>query len=687
MPPLLTSMEHTKTIYGNTNGRDVYNSSRTVSSNSSNIGQHSSNTNSPVNFRSSPYNHFRKNENVKKGTLSLWTALYDYKAQGEDELSLHRGEIVEVLSMDSKISGDEGWWTGKIGDKVGIFPANFVAEEDTSIDHVTDVIGNIQPIEIDFSELRLEEVIGVGGFGKVYRGFWNNMEVAVKAARQDPDEDISVTLENVRQEAKVFWLLKHQNIVSLEGVCLQMPNMCLVMEYARGGSLNRVLAGRKIRPGVLVDWAIQIARGMDYLHNKAPISLIHRDLKSSNVLLSEPIENDDLQYKTLKITDFGLAREVYKTTRMSAAGTYAWMAPEVIKTSTFSKASDVWSYGVLLWELLTGETPYKGIDALAIAYGVAVNTLTLPIPKTCPVQWKELMELCWDSCPHSRPSFEIIKNKLDAILYSAFTQTPHESFQTMQDGWRLEIEQVLDGLRMKEKELNCREEELKMAQLQQKVIEESLKQKEQELAERELSLLERELKIMFIQQQTPTPNKRKGKFKRTRLKVLKKEPGQNISFPSDFRHTITVQHSGKSRNPSSPNSPPGSPSITRLRAIALPADGVKGKTWGPSTCHQKERGQIMSRVTGHGTHKRWSKSAPNLEKPTQPLSQIVSAEGLKAFLSNTKQLASTPHSMLSQSIIEEDTQPPEEYKNITQNSKKQRYFPKKKNRGIRYQNN
>lgn len=62
------------------------------------------------------------------------------------------------------------------------------------------------------------------------------------------------------------------------------------------------------------------------------------------VLLSEPIENDDLQFKTLKITDFGLAREVYKTTRMSAAGTYAWMAPEVIKTSTFSKASDVWRF-------------------------------------------------------------------------------------------------------------------------------------------------------------------------------------------------------------------------------------------------------------------------------------------------------------------------------------------------------
>lgn len=82
------------------------------------------------------------------------------------------------------------------------------------------------------------------------------------------------------KEAKLFCLLQHENIVSLEGVCLQEPNLCLVLEYCRGGSLNRVLAGRKIRPDVLVDWAIQIARGMDYLHSEN--SLIHRDLKSSN---------------------------------------------------------------------------------------------------------------------------------------------------------------------------------------------------------------------------------------------------------------------------------------------------------------------------------------------------------------------------------------------------------------------
>ncbi|XP_015926880.1 mitogen-activated protein kinase kinase kinase 11 [Parasteatoda tepidariorum] len=554
----------------------------------------------------------------------LWTAIYDYEASGEDELSLHRGEQVEVLSKDSKISGDEGWWTGKICDKVGIFPSNFV----TLLN-----VNNVKPIErerpftIKFSELELEEVIGVGGFGKVYRGYWRRQEVAVKAARQDPDEDISVTIENVRQEAKLFWLLNHPNIVTLKGVCLDEPNLCLVMEYAKGGSLNRVLSGRKIPPNVLVSWAIQIARGMHYLHSEARISLIHRDLKSSNVLLSEPVGPNDLENKTLKITDFGLAREVYKTTRMSAAGTYAWMAPEVIKSSTFSKAADVWSYGVVLWELLTGETPYKGIDALAVAYGVAMNKLTLPIPSTCPLPFSSLMKCCWNPDPHQRPSFDVLLKELEIISRSSFMNTPHESFHSEQEKWKCEIQEMFHELRLKEKELRCREEELTKALIQQKIHEEQLKKRELELHEREIDLLERELNIMILQQQQdrPTPKKRKGKFKKSRLRLLK-NGGQQISMPSDFRHNITVQQSpnlrGNSKglyNPSSPDSPPSSPNLPRLRAYALQTDGLKGKTWGPSSVHQKERyhSRQMFPIDGN---KRWSKSAPNLEKPPLPVS-------------------------------------------------------------------
>uniref|UniRef100_A0A2K5YNF2 Protein kinase domain-containing protein n=1 Tax=Mandrillus leucophaeus TaxID=9568 RepID=A0A2K5YNF2_MANLE len=276
---------------------------------------------------------------------------------------------------------------------------------------------------------------------------------------------------------------------------------------------------RRIPPHVLVNWAVQIARGMLYLHEEAFVPILHRDLKSSNILLLEKIEHDDICNKTLKITDFGLAREWHRTTKMSAAGTYAWMAPEVIKSSLFSKGSDIWSYGVLLWELLTGEVPYRGIDGLAVAYGVAVNKLTLPIPSTCPEPFAKLM-----------------------------------------------------------KELRSREEELTRAALQQKSQEELLKRREQQLAEREIDVLERELNILIFQlnQEKPKVKKRKGKFKRSRLKL---KDGHRISLPSDFQHKITVQASPnldkrRSLNSSS-SSPPSSPTMMpRLRAIQCKLSAV-----------------------------------------------------------------------------------------------------------------
>ncbi|XP_062714401.1 mitogen-activated protein kinase kinase kinase 11-like isoform X2 [Aedes albopictus] len=540
----------------------------------------------------------------------LWTAKYDYEAQGEDELSLRVGQIVYVLSMDSSISGDEGWWTGRIGDRVGIFPSNFVTNEDPTV-------LNVQPLEIKLKELDLKDIIGSGGFSTVHRAFWNGEEVAVKVSHQNAD--VYVTRENVLKEAKLFWSLKHPNIVELKGVCLdfEQKTFCLIMEYARGGPLNKILAGRKIPPDVLVDWAVQIARGMNYLHCEAPISVIHRDLKSSNVLIFDPVMSGNLKHKTLKITDFGLAREAYTTTRMSAAGTYAWMPPEVIKSGTYSKASDVWSYGVLLWELLTGETPYKGFDTLSVAYGVAVNTLALPIPKTCPEAWGKLMKSCWELDPHRRPSFSKIKQDLDEIARSGFAQTPHESFHTMQDGWKREIAEVLQELRRKEKELRSKEEELSRVQQEQQFREEDLAKRKQELDAREIELLGRELKII-ITQNTPTPKKRKGKFSKSKLRLLKREPG-NISFPLDFRHTITVQPT-VIRDDCRPrtDTPPGSPA-TRLRAIALPADGMKGKTWGPSTLHQRERSNLPAlRSTVRTPH--FSKSAPNLDKSRSAIS-------------------------------------------------------------------
>ncbi|KAH3874919.1 hypothetical protein DPMN_038176 [Dreissena polymorpha] len=298
--------------------------------------------------------------------------------------------------------------------------------------------------------------------------------------------------------------------------------------------------------------------------------------------------------------------------------------PEVIKNNTFSKHSDIWSYGVVLWELLTGEMPYKGIDALGVAYGVAVNKLTLPIPSTCPAMFSNIMSDCWHQEPHFRPMFTDIIAELEEVRLSEFMSTPQDSFHTLQEDWRLEIEEMFNELRSREKELRSREEELTKAALQQKHQEEFLKKREQEIAEREIELVERELNIMILQQimHKPQPHKRRGKFKKSRLQKVLKSGSKSISEPSDFRHNITVKKevqtspyrdhiaSPETPQPQSPNHPP------RLRAIAYPADGIKGKTWGPSSV-KKDRRQRTSVIMSNG---RWSKSAPSLEKNLRQLS-------------------------------------------------------------------
>ncbi|NXF55786.1 M3K12 kinase, partial [Oceanites oceanicus] len=173
------------------------------------------------------------------------------------------------------------------------------------------------------------------------------------------------------------------------GVCTQAPCYCIIMEFCAQGQLYEVLrAGRKVTPSLLVDWSMGIAGGMNYLHLH---KIIHRDLKSPNMLITY----DDV----VKISDFGTSKELIdKSTKMSFAGTVAWMAPEVIRNEPVSEKVDIWSFGVVLWELLTGEIPYKDVDSSAIIWGVGSNSLHLPVPSSCPDGFKVLLrQCCW--CP------------------------------------------------------------------------------------------------------------------------------------------------------------------------------------------------------------------------------------------------------------------------------------------------
>uniref|UniRef100_A0A8C4YVG6 mitogen-activated protein kinase kinase kinase n=1 Tax=Gadus morhua TaxID=8049 RepID=A0A8C4YVG6_GADMO len=293
--------------------------------------------------------------------------------------------------------------------------------------------------EVPFEEISDLQWVGSGAQGAVFLGKLHGQEVAVKKVRDIKETDI----KHLRK-------LKHPNIITFKGICTQAPCYCILMEYCAQGQLYEVLrAGRKIVPSLLMDWAMGIAGGMNYLHLH---KIIHRDLKSPNMLITY----DDL----VKISDFGTSKELFdKSTKMSFAGTVAWMAPEVIRNEPVSEKVDIWSFGVVLWEMLTGEVPYKDVDSSAIIWGVGNNSLQLPVPETCPDGFKILLRQCWSSKPRNRPSFRQILLHLD-IASADILSTPQETYFQTQAEWREEVRQHFEKIKSEGTCLHRLDEEL-----------------------------------------------------------------------------------------------------------------------------------------------------------------------------------------------------------------------------------
>ncbi|XP_074835829.1 mitogen-activated protein kinase kinase kinase 12 [Carettochelys insculpta] len=304
--------------------------------------------------------------------------------------------------------------------------------------------------EVPFEEILDLQWVGSGAQGAVFLGRFRGEEVAVKKVRDLKETDI----KHLRR-------LKHPNIITFKGVCTQAPCYCIIMEFCAQGQLYEVLrAGRKVTPSLLVDWSMGIAGGMNYLHLH---KIIHRDLKSPNMLIT----CDDV----VKISDFGTSKELSdKSTKMSFAGTVAWMAPEVIRNEPVSEKVDIWSFGVVLWELLTGEIPYKDVDSSAIIWGVGSNSLHLPVPSSCPDGFKILLRQCWNSKPRNRPSFRQILLHLD-IASADVLSTPQETYFKSQAEWREEVKLHFEKIksegtclhRLEEELINRRREELRHA--------------------------------------------------------------------------------------------------------------------------------------------------------------------------------------------------------------------------------
>ncbi|XP_078702996.1 mitogen-activated protein kinase kinase kinase 20-like [Branchiostoma floridae x Branchiostoma belcheri] len=311
-------------------------------------------------------------------------------------------------------------------------------------------------VEIDFTDLEFYERCGGGSYGSVYRALWKSakLEVAVKR------------LLVLEKEVEVLSSLRHRNVVQFYGAVTKEPNYCLVTEYAAQGSLYAYLASTELGFERTLTWARDIALGINYLHNEAPFTVIHRDLKSKNVVISSDM--------TVKLCDFGASRFMSSTTKMSFVGTIPWMAPEVIQGLPVSEACDTYSFGVVVWELLTGEVPFKGVEGFQVAWLVVEKNERLTIPSSSPPKLAALMNHCWETDPKKRPTVKEILAVLEGMMHDKNFAAMSDSFHQLKMAWKAEIQQTVEKLKKMERALSMREQ-----QLQQK--EKDLHRREQKL--------------------------------------------------------------------------------------------------------------------------------------------------------------------------------------------------------------
>ncbi|KAI4325411.1 hypothetical protein MLD38_030814 [Melastoma candidum] len=259
--------------------------------------------------------------------------------------------------------------------------------------------------EIDHSQLKNEVKVASGSYGDLYRGTYCGQEVAIKILK--PGRVNAAMLRDFAQEIYIMRKIRHKNVVQFIGACTRPPNLCIVTEFMSRGSLYDFLHKQNgmFKLPSLLKVAVDVSKGMNYLHQN---NIIHRDLKTANLLMDEN--------EVVKVADFGVARVQDETGVMTAeTGTYRWMAPEVIEHRPYDNKADVFSFGIVLWELLTGEIPYAYMSPLQAAVGVVQKGLRPMIPENASPSLIELLRRCWQQNPDERPSFSEILDNLKQI--------------------------------------------------------------------------------------------------------------------------------------------------------------------------------------------------------------------------------------------------------------------------------
>ncbi|CAF0942255.1 unnamed protein product [Adineta steineri] len=291
--------------------------------------------------------------------------------------------------------------------------------------------------EIDKDSVTLDKLIGQGHFGQVYKGVLKLSDgtlkpCAVKLRTTHPTD--------LLQEASIMKQFQCYHVIQLYGICSRIRPPYVVMELMENGDLKNYLYryrqselnphGPTLTEGAMIQLALDIADGMYYLSDQ---KFVHRDLAARNCLVNGN--------HTCKVGDFGLTRDIYETDYYRRGGRsflpIRWMAPESLRDGRFDTVSDIWSFGVLLWEIATlAEQPYQGYGNEEVVHYVRYGNITLERPSNCPEILHKLMRACWTFSPGDRISFRSIVDELipyesdDFHLHAYYHTQPNETQQT-----------------------------------------------------------------------------------------------------------------------------------------------------------------------------------------------------------------------------------------------------------------